>query len=296
MTDWITKQPSSGSGTSESAITVPAYEGRQPRTGTVTGTAGNDTDVLVVNQAGEDIIKFVGGLLDGEISVKNIPNAVQTSYLYVRTNLKNINFTSGGLGLPNGANATVIKGTTILSQSHPFETDFPNDPGASDAVVCLIAIRPSVNNGRQQRGYRTTASGENDNDDLVSAYLSVIQAGKPESIEFDDDVFTTTWEDNRIVITGSSNSPVITFSLQWDDKPWCNFEGPTYEVNGTINVTNGMGIPNDIGADDYFDFSIDIAIPTHNTNSRPREAVLTATGSTQSVVASTTIRQNNQII
>lgn len=294
MTDWITKQPNSGSGTSESAITVPAYEGRQSRTGSVTGTAGNDTDVLVVNQAGEDIIKFVGGLLDGEIFQKTIPNAAQTHYLYVRTNLKNIDFNAAGLNLPDGEYATVVHGSTVLVQSHPFETDFPNDPGADDAVVCIIAIRPSTNNGRQSVGYRTSASGENDDEEMVSAFLSVIQEGRPEFIEFDDTEFHTPWSDNRILVTGSSNSPVITFSLKWDAKPWCDFEGPTYEVNGTIDVTNGMGINPDVGATDCFDFTIYIGVPTNNTNSRPREAVLIAVGSTPSVEANTTLIQDIQ--
>lgn len=295
MTDWITKQPSSGvAGTHESDITVPEYEGRQGRTGTVTGSTGSASDVLVVNQAGQDIIKFVGGLLDGEISQKDIPYTVQTSYLYVKTNLLNIDLSTGGLGLPDGEVASVVQGSTVLQQAQPFEEDFPNDPGAAAPVVCIIAVRPSQNNGRNSVGYRVSASGENDDEEMVSAFLSVIQAGRPEFIEFDDTEFHTPWSDNRIVVTGSSNSPVITFSLKWDAKPWCDFEGPTYDVNGTIDVTNGMGINPDVGATDCFDFAIYIGVPTNNTNSRPREAVLIAVGSTPSVEANTTLIQDIQ--
>lgn len=130
----------------------------------------------------------------------------------------------------------------------------------------------------------------------VTASVIVLNAGKSyavnqepslESIVFDKTSFNVSEEASTVTITGKSNSPKITFSLDTGNNIPITL--PTTYTANEVETSNGSAIAGDPGAKAEFSFSIAISIPKNTVGQRVEKIL--AVGSDVEIKAQATITQ-----
>ena len=165
---------------------------------------------------------------------------------------------------------------------------------AKDSWLTVVPVSGVGNATLRNSG--TYHSGRLQRTTVVTAVVQGIDEGKsyqvsqkptPEYITLDTTEFDVVKGASSVTITGSSNSPKITFSLGKGNAIPISL--PTiYTANG-VQATNGEAIAGDPGAEAEFDFSVTIPIPANTVGERV--GIIVVTGSTSTVTASATITQ-----
>lgn len=130
----------------------------------------------------------------------------------------------------------------------------------------------------------------------VTASVIGLNAGKSyavnqepslESIVFDKTSFNVSEDASKVTITGKSNSPKITFSLDTGNNIPITL--PTTYTANEVETSNGSAIAGDPGAKAEFSFSIAISIPKNTVGQRVGKIL--AVGSDVEIKAQATITQ-----
>lgn len=142
----------------------------------------------------------------------------------------------------------------------------------------------TLHTGRLTRSTTVTASVIGLN---AGKSYAVNQEPSLESIVFDKTSFNVSEDASTVTITGKSNSPKITFSLDTGNNIPITLP-TTYSAN-EVETSNGSAIAGDPGAKAEFSFSIAISIPKNTVGQRVGKIL--AVGSDVEIKAQATITQ-----
>lgn len=142
----------------------------------------------------------------------------------------------------------------------------------------------TLHTGRLTRSTTVTASVIGLN---AGKSYAVNQEPSLESIVFDKTSFNVSEDASTVTITGKSNSPKITFSLDTGNNIPITL--PTTYTANEVETSNGSAIAGDPGAKAEFSFSIAISIPKNTVGQRVGKIL--AVGSDVEIKAQATITQ-----
>lgn len=142
----------------------------------------------------------------------------------------------------------------------------------------------TLHTGRLKRSTTVTASVIGLN---AGKSYAVNQEPSLESIVFDKTSFNVSEDASTVTITGKSNSPKITFSLDTGNNIPITL--PTTYTANKLETSNGSAIAGDPGAKAEFSFSIAISIPKNTVGQRVGKIL--AVGSDVEIKAQATITQ-----
>lgn len=142
----------------------------------------------------------------------------------------------------------------------------------------------TLHTGRLKRSTTVTASVIGLN---AGKSYAVNQEPSLESIVFDKTSFNVSEDASTVTITGKSNSPKITFSLDTGNNIPITL--PTTYTANKVETSNGSSIAGDPGAKAEFSFSIAISIPKNTVGQRVGKIL--AVGSDVEIKAQATITQ-----
>lgn len=142
----------------------------------------------------------------------------------------------------------------------------------------------TLHTGRLKRSTTVTASVIGLN---AGKSYAVNQEPSLESIVFDKTSFNVSEDASTVTITGKSNSPKITFSLDTGNNIPITL--PTTYTANKVETSNGSAIAGDPGAKAEFSFSIAISIPKNTVGQRVGKIL--AVGSDVEIKAQATITQ-----
>ena len=142
----------------------------------------------------------------------------------------------------------------------------------------------TLHTGRLKRSTTVTASVIGLN---AGKSYAVNQEPSLESIVFDKTSFNVSEDASTVTITGKSNSPKITFSLDTGNNIPITL--PTTYTANEVETSNGSAIAGDPGAKAEFSFSIAISIPKNTVGQRVGKIL--AVGSDVEIKAQATITQ-----
>lgn len=142
----------------------------------------------------------------------------------------------------------------------------------------------TLHTGRLKRSTTVTASVIGLN---AGKSYAVNQEPSLEFIVFDKTSFNVSEEASTVTITGKSNSPKITFSLDTGNNIPITL--PTTYTANKVETSNGSAIAGDPGAKAEFSFSIAISIPKNTVGQRVGKIL--AVGSDVEIKAQATITQ-----
>lgn len=142
----------------------------------------------------------------------------------------------------------------------------------------------TLHTGRLTRSTTVTASVIGLN---AGKSYAVNQEPSLESIVFDKTSFNVSEDASTVTITGKSNSPKITFSLDTGNNIPITL--PTTYTANEVETSNGSAIAGDPGAKAEFSFSITISIPKNTVGQRVGKIL--AVGSDVEIKAQATITQ-----
>lgn len=142
----------------------------------------------------------------------------------------------------------------------------------------------TLHTGRLTRSTTVTASVIGLN---AGKSYAVNQEPPLESIVFDKTSFNVSEDASTVTITGKSNSPKITFSLDTGNNIPITL--PTTYTANEVETSNGSAIAGDPGAKAEFSFSIAISIPKNTVGQRVGKIL--AVGSDVEIKAQATITQ-----
>lgn len=142
----------------------------------------------------------------------------------------------------------------------------------------------TLHTGRLKRSTTVTASVIGLN---AGKSYAVNQEPPLESIVFDKTSFNVSEDASTVTITGKSNSPKITFSLDTGNNIPITL--PTTYTANKVETSNGSAIAGDPGAKAEFSFSIAISIPKNTVGQRVGKIL--AVGSDVEIKAQATITQ-----
>lgn len=142
----------------------------------------------------------------------------------------------------------------------------------------------TLHTGRLTRSTTVTASVIGLN---AGKSYAVNQEPSLESIVFDKTSFNVSEDASTVTITGKSNSPKITFSLDTGNNIPITL--PTTYTANEVETSNGSAIARDPGAKAEFSFSIAISIPKNTVGQRVGKIL--AVGSDVEIKAQATITQ-----
>lgn len=142
----------------------------------------------------------------------------------------------------------------------------------------------TLHTGRLKRSTTVTASVIGLN---AGKSYAVNQEPSLESIVFDKTSFNVSKDASTVTITGKSNSPKITFSLDTGNNIPITL--PTTYTANKVETSNGSAIAGDPGAKAEFSFSIAISIPKNTVGQRVGKIL--AVGSDVEIKAQATITQ-----
>lgn len=142
----------------------------------------------------------------------------------------------------------------------------------------------TLHTGRLTRSTTVTASVIRLN---AGKSYAVNQEPSLESIVFDKTSFNVSEDASTVTITGKSNSPKITFSLDTGNNIPITL--PTTYTANEVETSNGSAIAGDPGAKAEFSFSIAISIPKNTVGQRVGKIL--AVGSDVEIKAQATITQ-----
>lgn len=142
----------------------------------------------------------------------------------------------------------------------------------------------TLHTGRLTRSTTVTASVIGLN---AGKSYAVNQEPSLESIVFDKTSFNVSEDASTVTITGKSNSPKITFSLDTGNNIPITL--PTTYTANEVETSNGSAIAGDPGAKAEFSFSIVISIPKNTVGQRVGKIL--AVGSDVAIKAQATITQ-----
>ena len=160
-----------------------------------------------------------------------------------------------------------------------------------------LTVNPMSGKGNATlSNYGTLHTGRLKRSTTVTASVIGLNAGKSyavnqepslESIVFDKTSFNVSEEASTVTITGKSNSPKITFSLDTGNNIPITL--PTTYTANKVETSNGSAIAGDPGAKAEFSFSIAISIPKNTVGQRVGKIL--AVGSDVEIKAQATITQ-----
>ena len=160
-----------------------------------------------------------------------------------------------------------------------------------------LTVNPMSGKGNATLGNSGTLhTGRLTRSTTVTASVIGLNAGKSyavnqepslESIVFDKTSFNVSEDASTVTITGKSNSPKITFSLDTGNNIPITL--PTTYTANEVETSNGSAIAGDPGAKAEFSFSIAISIPKNTVGQRVGKIL--AVGSDVEIKAQATITQ-----
>ena len=121
--------------------------------------------------------------------------------------------------------------------------------GTGNGVVHVTI--PERNTGRLARIATLTFHADGG---VIDPVRTIVQSGRPEFVDTPSQIVVPK-EGARLILTGNSNSPRLTISIEPDNMYIAT--PPSYDVNGVI-VDNGETIPNDPGATATYSFGVDL--------------------------------------
>lgn len=164
----------------------------------------------------------------------------------------------------------------------PSYLTFTPNSGNGNSSVEVKASK--VHTGRQTRTTEVPGKivGQAD-----SVTVTVNEEAKPEFVQIQQTA-SPSKDGEVITLTGTSNSPKLTFSVGSGD---LEIALPGSYTAGGVSTTNGAEISGDPGATAQFNFSIQITIP-ENTTTAPKTQTISVQGSSASVKATCAITQS----
>ena len=136
--------------------------------------------------------------------------------------------------------------------------------------------------GREQRTTQATVEASGAEPQVVS----VTQEAHDEFVSVDEVTKSISNEGGEVVITGTSNSTILTFALGTGTIEITIPE--TYKVNTDVDTNNGEAVPGDPGASDQYTFSLTLTVPANATVEEvTREVTVTDNASNSQTVTIT---------
>lgn len=237
-------------------VTFTTNQTINPRTGTITLTAGSGGTGLIKN------IVFTQAAGSATLSVN------PTSNTYVAAGeSKTVNVVSNTDWVASGQEAWII----------------PSPSAGSGNASISVSAREHT--GRTQRtgivSFTTSIGG------VRRATYTATQSAKAEFVSWSESSYTATKAGGTVTMTGTSNSSKLTFSLKSGGTIVATIP-TTYTANST-SVSNGSNITGDPGATAQFSFSVGITVPSNlTTNAKSCVIVVTPSSGT---AAEATINQ-----
>lgn len=137
--------------------------------------------------------------------------------------------------------------------------------GSNDATVNVSA---NEHTGRKIRTTTLTWKAAN----VENVVRTVSQAGKPEFVEMETSESSQS-TGQVVTISGTSNSAKLTFSLGTGN---LDVSLPASYVANSVSTANGAAISGDPGANQAYDFSIQITVPANQTTeTQSRQIIVT---------------------
>ena len=133
-----------------------------------------------------------------------------------------------------------------------------------------VAWTGQTHTGRSPRTTTATFSASG----VESKVLTINQAGKSEFVEMDDTA-TIAKTGGTVTISGTSNSPKLTFALTGTDNIGLTL--PSVYIANSVNTNNGAAIAGDPGATQQYAFSITFTNVGANTSVSSLVSQLTVT-------------------
>lgn len=144
-----------------------------------------------------------------------------------------------------------------------------------------VSWSATAHTGREARQTTATfaASG------VESKTLTIIQSGKTEFVSFDSATAAVDKTGGTLTITGTSNSPKLTFALTGTNG--IGLVLPSSYTANSVNTNNGTAISGDPGASQQYAFSITFSNIDENTTISSKTSQLTVTPNSGSSAAQT---------
>ena len=147
--------------------------------------------------------------------------------------------------------------------------------GSGDKAVNVSSA--AVHTGRNPRTSAITFKAAN----CTDVVRNVIQAGKPEFVDFNDDTSSVEKSGKVVTLSGTSNSSKLTFKLGTGD---IELSLPATYTANSLTVQNGENIEGDPGATAEYTFSIKITVPANeDITEKTRQIIVTDDGGHQDI-------------
>lgn len=213
-------------------VTFTTNQTINPRTGTITLTAGSGGTGLIKN------IVFTQAAGSATLSVN------PTSNTYVAAGeSKTVNVVSNTDWVASGQEAWIIPSPSA---------------GSGNARISVSARKHTGRTRRTGIVIFTTSIGG-----VRQATYTATQSAKAEFVSWSESSYTATKAGGTVTMTGTSNSSKLTFSLKSGGTIVATI--PTTYTAKSTSVNNGAAITGDPGATEEFNFSIRIVVPANLT-------------------------------
>lgn len=225
--NWITLNPQSGTGNKEVDVQVPAYTGRNQRTGTITATTeGEATDTVSVTQSGKaefittNSTSFNVGNNGGTVLIEGSSNSAG---IKVVENTQHV----GGAGYS-------IEVNEVEDESWNGSSDITidGDPGASAQFTFKLTVTLPANHTTSSRTHQITL--QNGDADVSSSQLIITQVAGTRT--YANPVIMGISYATDVPAEGGSITPNVTYSQTWG---WngATTGGGTVNTGGTLAFT-----------------------------------------------------------